>query len=283
MGLNYSINLYFSAHRLGETFRALARIAPPDQETVVRLPDGEVRVPFPAGLGSRRNHNPVGPFASGESVHFETTLLFPIDEPIRQYASYYPLDPEFVRCHQTGENAGLAEITFISLGIRIGCLYSEFSFTASTSAESRLFVTSESIRGRFRELLSAGGVVGWFDQEDSLYYSLDDPRQALLPEPDAGSFDGNHYLNSPDRLAASLCQGLGRPLPAVQAILGCRTADVVALARTIRAANSPELLSILADALQDAGCDSEEVLAHCRSGGPHTRGCWVVDLVLGKE
>jgi hypothetical protein len=69
----------------------------------------------------------------------------------------------------------------------------------------------------------------------------------------------------------------------VQAILGCRTADVVALARTIRAANSPELLSILADALQDAGCDSEEVLAHCRSGGPHTRGCWVVDLVLGKE
>jgi hypothetical protein len=41
-------------------------------------------------------------------------------------------------------------------------------------------------------------------------------------------------------------------------------------------------LPILADALQDAGCDNEEVLNHCRGDGPHFRGCWVVDLVLGK-
>jgi hypothetical protein len=38
----------------------------------------------------------------------------------------------------------------------------------------------------------------------------------------------------------------------------------------------------LADALQDAGCDSTEVLDHCLGAGPHVRGCWVVDLVLGK-
>ncbi|HEY1187100.1 MAG TPA: hypothetical protein VGE74_05550 [Gemmata sp.] len=42
-------------------------------------------------------------------------------------------------------------------------------------------------------------------------------------------------------------------------------------------------MPILADALQDAGCDSEEILAHCRSPDPHVRGCWVVDLVLVKE
>ncbi|MBP3960507.1 hypothetical protein J8F10_35225 [Gemmata sp. G18] len=40
---------------------------------------------------------------------------------------------------------------------------------------------------------------------------------------------------------------------------------------------------ILADALQDAGCDSADVLEHVRGPGPHVRGCWVVDLVLGKE
>ena len=38
-------------------------------------------------------------------------------------------------------------------------------------------------------------------------------------------------------------------------------------------------LPILADALEDVGCDSEEILAHCRSGGEHYRGCWVLDLV----
>ena len=38
----------------------------------------------------------------------------------------------------------------------------------------------------------------------------------------------------------------------------------------------------LADALDDAGCDQPDILAHCRGPGPHVRGCWVVDLVLGK-
>jgi hypothetical protein len=42
-------------------------------------------------------------------------------------------------------------------------------------------------------------------------------------------------------------------------------------------------LPILPDALMDAGCDSEELLNHYRSGGPHVRGCWVVDLILGKS
>ena len=42
-------------------------------------------------------------------------------------------------------------------------------------------------------------------------------------------------------------------------------------------------MPILADALQDAGCDNADILDHCRGPGPHVRGCWVVDLVLGKE
>jgi hypothetical protein len=42
-------------------------------------------------------------------------------------------------------------------------------------------------------------------------------------------------------------------------------------------------LGVLADALEDAGCDDTEILDHCRGQGPHVRGCWVVDLLLGKE
>ena len=43
------------------------------------------------------------------------------------------------------------------------------------------------------------------------------------------------------------------------------------------------LMPILGDALQDAGCEHADILDHCRSAGPHVRGCWVVDLVLGKS
>jgi len=43
-------------------------------------------------------------------------------------------------------------------------------------------------------------------------------------------------------------------------------------------------MSILADALQDAGCDSFDILTHlCDANAAHVRGCWALDLVLGKE
>jgi hypothetical protein len=42
-------------------------------------------------------------------------------------------------------------------------------------------------------------------------------------------------------------------------------------------------LAVLADALEEAGCTSEEILGHLRGPGPHVRGCWPVDLCLGKS
>jgi hypothetical protein len=42
-------------------------------------------------------------------------------------------------------------------------------------------------------------------------------------------------------------------------------------------------LAVLADALEEAGCQDQDILGHCRSGGEHVRGCWVVDLLLGKS
>jgi hypothetical protein len=44
----------------------------------------------------------------------------------------------------------------------------------------------------------------------------------------------------------------------------------------------PSRLAILADALEEAGCTDELVLSHCRSTGPHVKGCWPLDLLLGK-
>src|SRR5262249_16175395 len=44
-----------------------------------------------------------------------------------------------------------------------------------------------------------------------------------------------------------------------------------------------DALPVLGDALEEAGCTNADILSHCRSPGPHVRGCWVVDLVLGKQ
>jgi hypothetical protein len=55
------------------------------------------------------------------------------------------------------------------------------------------------------------------------------------------------------------------------------------LARAIYEDRAFDRLPLLADALEDAGCTDAAVLSHCRSPGPHVRGCWVVDLLLGKE
>jgi hypothetical protein len=55
------------------------------------------------------------------------------------------------------------------------------------------------------------------------------------------------------------------------------------LAQAIYDDRTFDRLPILADALEEAGCTNPDILAHCRSGGDHVRGCWVVDLVLGKS
>ena len=58
------------------------------------------------------------------------------------------------------------------------------------------------------------------------------------------------------------------------------TGDAVAVAAGIYNEGAFDRMPILADALQDAGCDDDAVLSHCREPGPHSRGCWALDLVL---
>jgi hypothetical protein len=61
------------------------------------------------------------------------------------------------------------------------------------------------------------------------------------------------------------------------------TPTVKQLAAGISQERAFERMPILGDALEDAGCSDQEVLQHCRSGGEHVQGCWVVDLILAKE
>jgi hypothetical protein len=59
-----------------------------------------------------------------------------------------------------------------------------------------------------------------------------------------------------------------------------RTSTVLALARDIVESGSNDILPILADALEDAGCDNQYVLNHCRRCAVHLSMCWVTSAVL---
>jgi hypothetical protein len=57
----------------------------------------------------------------------------------------------------------------------------------------------------------------------------------------------------------------------------------VSMARRMYDSRDFSDMPVLADALEEAGCRDADILGHCRSEGEHVRGCWVVDLLLGKE
>jgi hypothetical protein len=76
---------------------------------------------------------------------------------------------------------------------------------------------------------------------------------------------------------------LGNPFRPVVCSPAWQTPVVTALAGAIYEGRRFGDLPVLADALEEAGCDQAEILAHCRQPGAHVRGCWVVDVVLGKS
>ena len=97
------------------------------------------------------------------------------------------------------------------------------------------------------------------------------------------------WVNGHDRTAeltaqAELLRDIFRnPFRPIALSPSWRTDTAVVLAQQMYESREFSPMPNLADALQDAGCDSADILDHCRGPGPHVRGCWVVDLVLGKE
>jgi hypothetical protein len=83
------------------------------------------------------------------------------------------------------------------------------------------------------------------------------------------------------RQIATLHHLFGNPFRPVTVEPGWLTSDVLLLARGIYTERAFDRMPILADALQDAGCTSAEMLTHLRAGTDHARGCWVLDALLG--
>ena len=79
---------------------------------------------------------------------------------------------------------------------------------------------------------------------------------------------------------------LRQPLPSCDrhpSWLSWNDGTIPKLAQAIYDDRAFDRLPILADALEEAGCDNADILNHCRQPGEHVRGCWVVDLLLNKS
>ena len=149
---------------------------------------------------------------------------------------------------------------------------------------------------------ASGAAAAWAEAEHDERDSIDETLRALEDVIIAGGRSraaavGMRAVSGVDdeQAAAQLVQAaeqeaqvtlirdiFGNPFswPAVDSVWFTSTA--VALARQMYESRDFSAMPILADALQDAGCDNPDILDHCRGPGPHVRGCFVVDLVLKK-
>ncbi|OGZ69933.1 MAG: hypothetical protein A3F47_01340 [Candidatus Staskawiczbacteria bacterium RIFCSPHIGHO2_12_FULL_38_11] len=102
---------------------------------------------------------------------------------------------------------------------------------------------------------------------------------------------GAGYRDALNSLRGHQCQILRdifgnpfQPPPAINPVW-FRWSDgaIIKIARVIYDEHGFDRLPILADALEDAGCTDAAILEHLRGPGPHVRGCWALDLLLGKE
>lgn len=114
--------------------------------------------------------------------------------------------------------------------------------------------------------------------EDELDFAIkaaeDVPHQLVLDAWDSVS---------PKRQIEILRDLFGNPFRPVVLENSWLAPKVVALAREIYDNRAIDRLPVLADALEEDGCQETDMLAHCRGASSHVLGCWLADLILGNK
>jgi hypothetical protein len=141
-------------------------------------------------------------------------------------------------------------------------------FADGRTSKRELIATKPASGGPFNILHLASGITRL--REDQI-------REVLR------SFHGEYQVPSGDELTDLLRDIFGNPFRPVAFDPAWRTDTAMSLARVMYETRDFTAMPILADALQDAGCEHADILDHCRGSGPHVRGCCVVDLVSGRE
>jgi hypothetical protein len=100
---------------------------------------------------------------------------------------------------------------------------------------------------------------------------------------ESGRIMGWTAINPDAILADVLREVIGNPFCPAAIDPDWLTATVRPLAQQMYESRDFSLMPILSDALEEAGCTNADLMSHCRGPGPHVRGCWALDLILGKS
>lgn len=167
-----------------------------------------------------------------------------------------------------------------------------YSCWAEFCAEADRFETPDDRRA---ELEIRYGAAYWLGSLFTAYGSaehLSDEELLNTLDHYLGNFSGVFYAWAKSRplhpghrpVAVALIEDiLGHPSYPERFDAAWRTEEAIALASTMYETRDFAMAPALGDALEEAGCDNEEILAHCRADRLHVRGCWVVDRLMGRS
>jgi hypothetical protein len=169
-------------------------------------------------------------------------------------------------------------------------------------AEANIRQLYDSLEGRWRvsrglehfallpthEALALALVMLWSQAQKAAYYACSNASHALaaIANPGAASYEPEFIASrvAEEQVHVDLLRCIfGNPFRPIAFDPSWRTPSVLNLVQAIYEHRAFDCLPLLAGALEEVGCRNAELLAHCRWSWPHVRGCWVVDLVLGKE
>jgi len=154
---------------------------------------------------------------------------------------------------------------------------------AAWKAKNDLFIAKATVTE-----LSAGSAVAYAAAFPASRYAIDAAENAAHATPKL-AYDGltggfMDMVNAAKRKQVVFLRDvIGNPFQPVNIQPNWLNPKVVALAQKIYDDRTFHQLPLLADELVKAGGVTQEILNHCRQPGEHVRGCWLVDLVLGKE
>jgi hypothetical protein len=149
---------------------------------------------------------------------------------------------------------------------------------------ARKFLTKAWPTTQREEAVNCAWQAAWLSLDKQAVLSVHAWEHAAFARASLARPDWDTGYDEAKRAALLLIRDIfGNPFRPVTLDQAWLTPTVKQLATASYLERAFNLMPILADALEEAGCDNPAILTHCRQPGDHVRGCWVVDVVLGKK